>query len=366
MKLSWKIGAIIGLVAVIAMGAIGISYSANGNPNPGNKSLCTFSWVESNDSGSTGNKGGYSPIDPGDNGNDPKAAQAPGVVCPRTGGDVASLTETHTKDTITMTLSNAYPGYNPTLFFGISNQWSTPGIVQSINIQHSPELAPVTLTGISVNQIIESGQEAVASLSVKASDNIHESTIYQVTATIVVTQYTAKGTLNITTPSLPGGEVGIIYNQALAAAMGNTPYAWSLASGTLPTGLSLNGSGVISGTPAATGTYSFTVKVTDVTNDTATKALSIKIVAGPTVTTSSLAGGKVGKSYSETLAVSGGVAPYTWAVSSGSLPNGLTLNAATGVISGTPAKAGTYSFSVRVTDVLGAVSPTKSLSIVVK
>jgi len=84
--------------------------------------------------------------------------------------------------------------------------------------------------------------------------------------------------LTITTTSLPAGTISVFYSQALTATGGTTPYTWSIQSGSLPAGLSLVAStGVISGTPTATGTSSFTAKVTDSVSATATKALSIVI-----------------------------------------------------------------------------------------
>jgi hypothetical protein len=93
---------------------------------------------------------------------------------------------------------------------------------------------------------------------------------------------TIPADLSVTTSSLPNGTVGTAYSQTLAAAGGVTPYSWSLASGSLPAGLSLSSGGVISGTPSATGTSSFTVQVTDSQSpaDTATRALSITITSG--------------------------------------------------------------------------------------
>jgi hypothetical protein len=86
---------------------------------------------------------------------------------------------------------------------------------------------------------------------------------------------------SITTSSLPAGTQNTAYRATLAATGGTTPYTWSLTSGTLPTGLTLAaGTGVISGTPTATGTSNFTVKVSDANAQTATKALSLTINAG--------------------------------------------------------------------------------------
>jgi hypothetical protein len=87
--------------------------------------------------------------------------------------------------------------------------------------------------------------------------------------------------LAVTTTTLSGGSVGTSYSATLQASGGTTPYTWSIASGQLPTGLSLSAGGQISGTPSASGTYNFTAKVTDSSNpiQSATSALSITISA---------------------------------------------------------------------------------------
>jgi hypothetical protein len=89
--------------------------------------------------------------------------------------------------------------------------------------------------------------------------------------------------LSITTNLLSDGTVGTAYSQTLSATGGTPPYTWSIISGSLPAGLSLNSStGVISGTSTTAGTSNFTVQVTDVDSNTATKALSITInISGP-------------------------------------------------------------------------------------
>lgn len=146
--------------------------------------------------------------------------------------------------------------------------------------------------------------------------------------------------------------VGVPFSQSLGALGGTPPYTWSLVSGSLPTGLSLSTSGVISGTPTVVGTSSFTVQVTDssLPPQTATSTeLSITVLAPLAVTTSTLPDGQLGTAYSQTLAATGGTTPYTWLVLSGSLPAGLSLSTS-GVISGTPTAAGTSSFTVEVAD----------------
>ena len=165
--------------------------------------------------------------------------------------------------------------------------------------------------------------------------------------------------LQITTTSLPAGTVGAAYSQTLGATGGQTPYTWSVVSGSLPAGLSLGAStGTISGTPTTANTYNFTVRVTDSqgTPDTDDQALSITVSAGIAnlvITTTTLPAGTVGVAYSQTAAATGGVTPYAWSVVSGSLPAGLSLGPSTGTISGTPTTAQTASFTLRVTDSQG-------------
>jgi hypothetical protein len=370
MKLGWKVGAIISLLLVLTLGTIGISYAANGNPNPANKSLCTFAWVESNDNGSAASRGGYNPVDPGDNSSDPNQPQAPGAPCSRYSGNMGSTTTILVPETITINVNNAYPGYNPTVFFGLSNQWPTPGIVESITIDKTPKDSSeleVTLSGISLNQVIDKGKVAVGALSIgigTSGQEVPMGKTYTFKVRIIVTQWVHRGTLQVSTDILPDGETGIYYSQPLAASGGTAPYTWSITKGALPAGLTLNSSnGLINGIPATTGTFSFTAMVTDSTGDTDnSKNLTIKINPAPAITTSSLPNGNKDRNYSRTLAASGGIQPYTWSIVSGALPAGLSLNSTTGTISGKPAVTGTFTFTVRVTDNVGGTA-TRSLSL---
>jgi len=166
---------------------------------------------------------------------------------------------------------------------------------------------------------------------------------------------------------LPGGTQNTAYTATLAATAGTAPYTWSIASGTLPTGLTLApGTGVISGTPTVVGTSNFSVQVTDANSLTATKALSLTVAAPPppTVTTASLPASTQNIAYSATLSATAGTTPYTWSIASGTLPTGLTLAPSTGVISGTPTVVGTSNFTVQVTDATTATA-TKALSITI-
>jgi subtilisin family serine protease len=176
---------------------------------------------------------------------------------------------------------------------------------------------------------------------------------------------TVTGPLTVTTTSLPGGTQNTAYSTTLAATGGSSPYTWSIASGTLPAGLTLASStGVISGTPTGTGTTNLTAQVTDANSLTATQALNLTVVAPLTVTTTSLPGGTQNTAYSTTLAATGGTTPYTWSVASGTLPSGLMLASSTGVISGTPTGTGTSKFTVQVTDA-NSVTANQALSLTV-
>jgi hypothetical protein len=183
---------------------------------------------------------------------------------------------------------------------------------------------------------------------------------------LVELQATASAApLTVTTTGLPGAEVAQPYSATLSASGGSGNYAWTLAAGQLPAGLGLASTGLISGTPLAAGTSAFTVRVVDVEDPArmAEAALEIVVASPPpppapplAITTTGLPEGRRDQPYSTTLAASGGVAPYVWSIVSGSLPNGLSLNAATGTIAGTPRQHGTFRFTVRLSDTSGATA----------
>jgi hypothetical protein len=146
-------------------------------------------------------------------------------------------------------------------------------------------------------------------------------------------------------------------------------YTFEVVSGTLPPGLALvASSGVTSGTPTNAGHFSFVVRVSDSSTPRQAAQNSFSIDVSPqnslTIDTGYLANATVGVPYNAALSASSGAQPYSWALSTGSLPDGVTLSS-TGTISGIPTAAGTASFTVQVTDSsVPGQQATKALSII--
>ncbi|MCI1186954.1 putative Ig domain-containing protein [Hymenobacter sp. DH14] len=162
-------------------------------------------------------------------------------------------------------------------------------------------------------------------------------------------------TITVAPASLPGGTVGVAYSATLTASGSSGTYTYNIT-GTLPSGLTLTGS-TISGTPTASGSFSFTVTATD--NSAApgpysgSRTYTVAITA-PTITLAptTLPNGTQGVAYSQALTASGGTGAYTYAITAGALPSGLTLTG--GTISGTPTVNGTFNFTVTATDAFGS------------
>lgn len=216
---------------------------------------------------------------------------------------------------------------------------------------------------IAANTGVISGTPSAAAgdypVTVKVVDANGNSSTKSLTLTI------ADAPLSITTTlPLPPASLTVPYSVQLNASGGRGNYVWSLASGTLPLGLTLNSSGLLSGTPTKASSYSFTVKVTSGTTSV-TKALSLAPTALLKVTTTTVAMGITGVAYSASLAASGGTRSYVWDIYSGSLPPGLNLVGSK--ITGTPTTRGSYPIVVRATDTAGriALSGTITLNVTV-
>jgi len=158
--------------------------------------------------------------------------------------------------------------------------------------------------------------------------------------------------LSLTLATLPGATVGVAYTATIGVSGGTAPYACTQSGGTLPAGLALSATCIVSGTPTAAGTFTLQVKATDSSSPVETITGPESITVSPTplsLTLATLPGATVGVPYSATIGVSGGTAPYACTQSGGTLPAGLALSA-TCIVSGTPTAAGTFTLQVKATD----------------
>jgi hypothetical protein len=172
-----------------------------------------------------------------------------------------------------------------TIGTGTTQQYTATGTYSDSSQQNLTSLATWASSNTGVATITSTG----LATAVNSGSTTISATLSGVTGG---TNLTVQATpLTIISAALPGGTLNVSYTAPLTASGGVTPYTWSISSGSLPTGLSLNsGTGVISGTPTTAGTYSFTARVTDSTSpaQTATKAFSVAIdLTGPMLIISS-------------------------------------------------------------------------------
>ncbi|PPU51845.1 autotransporter outer membrane beta-barrel domain-containing protein [Xanthomonas arboricola] len=209
--------------------------------------------------------------------------------------------------------------------------------------------AGITLNGSSGALTGTPGSVGSFSFSVTATDS----------TTGTPSQATRSYTLTIAAPpivvapsALPSATRGTAYSQTLSASGGTAPYTYALASGTLPAGITLASNGTLSGTATVEGSFNFTVTATDAGSFTGNQAYTLT-VAGPNLVlpASTLPAGTAGQAYSAAITpATGGTAPYTYALTGGVLPAGVVVDAATGALSGTPTVAGTFNFTLTVSD----------------
>lgn len=196
--------------------------------------------------------------------------------------------------------------------------------------------------------------------SIDASTGVGAPFSLQQSYTIVV----AMPTIAIDPASLPNGTAGTAYNAQLSSSGGVAPYSYSLLAGALPIGMSFNSTGTLSGIPRSDGNFSITVRSTDSNGQNASRVYTFTVAAATVVITpASLSGGVIGTAYSQSLSSSGGIAPYSYSIVSGTLPIGIAFSSA-GVFSGVPSTAGSYTAVVRSTDDAGYNS-TQSYTIVI-
>ena len=160
-------------------------------------------------------------------------------------------------------------------------------------------------------------------------------------------------TIGVTTVAT--GEAGVSFTSDLMIFGGVAPYLVSITKGALPAGLSLGNDGIISGTPSPTAkSAKITVHITDALNGSVGKTFTIPVLKALNVSAKAKTG-RVGKNYSASLKIKGGLGPFNWSITAGALPPGLSFNTATGAITGIPSQAGEFPLTVQVTDALGGV-----------
>jgi large repetitive protein len=161
----------------------------------------------------------------------------------------------------------------------------------------------------------------------------------------------AAPSISITSATAPAATAGTAYSATLIGSGGVARYSFSLSGGALPAGITLATNGQLSGTPTASGSLPITVTVRDTNGQTGSADFTLAVnVPTLTINPATLPTAVQGVAYSQTLSATGGTAPYSFLVSSGSLPAGLALNPATGAISGTPTISGTSNFAIMATD----------------
>ncbi len=186
---------------------------------------------------------------------------------------------------------------------------------------------------------------------------------------LLVAALAAQAPLTITGPNgaLFSGTVGVAYTATtFTAAGGTSPYTWSIVSGNAD-GLTMSAAGVLSGTPLASGTFTFAVQVADSANGKVSQSFSL-VVNSPAliITAASFPNGAVGVLYNQTTPAaiaSGGAPPYTWSLASGSIP-GLTFVPANVAFTGTPTTAGTFPITLQVAD-SGGLTASKQFSVTI-
>lgn len=169
--------------------------------------------------------------------------------------------------------------------------------------------------------------------------------------------------ISITPAQVPQGDVGSAYSTAFSASGGTPPYRFSVERGRLPNGMSLTDAGLLSGTPTQFATVPFEIWVTDFEGREAFVVAGTTLLANVLAVNNALPNATLNTGYTQAISVSGGGAPYSCSLASGSLPPGITLNASC-TLSGTPNAGGTYTFAIAVSDGFGG-SATQSFTVLV-
>jgi hypothetical protein len=226
-----------------------------------------------------------------------------------------------------------------------NNTWGTASIpVSGFTLKSEQLVIPLTLTAPRVAgtynfqwQLIQEGKGAFG----QPSANL------QIIVTPGPPAIDSTGPLQAVT--------GTAFSNQLIVTGGTPPYTWSIVNGALPSGLILNSqTGLISGTPVTAGSSTFTAQVTDAVSRTAQKALSITVAPSGTLPLKLNLAATIqavkGEPFTYQPEATGGTPPYTWSITAGELPAGLTLNTGTGAVTGTASASGDFTVTLTVRD----------------
>jgi hypothetical protein len=277
---------------------------------------------------------------------------------PQPAGPVAVVTSTLPSGTVAQTYATALQAVGGSGTYG----WSI--VSGALPAGLALDSATGTITGTP-------GTAGAATFTARASDLNAPVNVADRTFNVTIAPAPIPA-VQVMTTAVPGGTVSKAYTTTLQATGGIGTYAWSVASGALPGGLTLSVNGTLAGTPSTAGTFTFSVRASDAVDTTksAQQSLTMTIAAATVplaIPQTTLTDAYRTREYGNLLPVSGGTAPFTWAITAGMLPPGLTLDATTGRIGGTPTEEGRWIFTVRVTDsATPAATAKRTLSIRVR
>ena len=180
-------------------------------------------------------------------------------------------------------------------------------------------------------------------------DRGHQDCRYSTTKETALTETVAQAaTVAITPAALAEGVAGKPYSQTLSSSGGTGPYAYTVASGTLPPGVTLSSSGAFAGTPTTAGSYTFTVRSSAAGASPGTRTYTVVVrLSLP----ASFGNGVTGVSYTQALSATGATGAVAFSVGAGALPDGLSISGAQ--IVGTPTKQGAFTFTIHAADAAG-------------
>jgi hypothetical protein len=271
------------------------------------------------------------------------------------------------------------PGPPPVLpkFTSANNTRFTVGTPGTFFITATPTNPAVTITlqsgalpsGIGFSGIAGSGSAKLSGTPNAGTGGLYPLVFKATNAVGTATQnfaLTVCNIINVTNPATSTATAGAPFSQTFTQTGAVGTATFSLASGTLPAGITLASNGTLSGTPTVTGSFPITVKVTDANGCTGTGTTYTLVIGCQTITVTNpaTATGTAGAPFSQTFTQSNGIGTITFSLNSGALPAGLTLSSA-GVLSGTPTVVGSFPITVKATDGNGCsgVGPTYTLVI---